>query len=135
MIANSREVKEPGLVFRQQFTAFEVLVLNTLLVSDGMILITIGSGPLLVRGQIAKRAIGALRPKEGFRRLENLFPKKPAIGRVYILGLAAPVLPAGIGLLEQVERLHIPMMRIAAVGFGLNIVLPHVFLALRKGPG
>jgi hypothetical protein len=27
------------------------------------------------------------------------------------------------------------MMRVAAVGFGLDVVPPHVFLALGKGPG
>src|SRR3990172_5492239 len=37
--------------------------------------------------------------------------------------------------LEQLKDLDVPMLRVAAVRLGLDVVPPHVLLALGKGPG
>ena len=68
------------------------------------------------------------------RRFKNGLALELSVRRFQILGRAVPGLSAGIRLLEQLQELHVPMMRITAVGLRLDVVPPHVFLAAGKGP-
>src|SRR5262249_35763537 len=54
---------------------------------------------------------------------------------VAIAPARVPDLPARIDLLQHGQQLRVPVLRIAAERLRLDVVPPHVLLALGKGPG
>ena len=60
VVTDPRQVKEPRLVTRQYFSAFEVLALHAFLGADGVVLVAVGGGPLFVGRQVAKGLLSAL---------------------------------------------------------------------------
>src|ERR1043166_2996075 len=137
VIANAREIKEPRLVLWHTLTAVEILALLPFLRASWMVLVTVWRGPLFVSGQIAQRLLRALGADIGERSLENGLAFELPVRAFEILSrsLGIPGLAARIQFFEQLEQLHIPMLRIAAIRLGLDVVPPHVLLALRESPG
>ncbi len=135
VITDSRQVEEPGLVLRQGFSAFEVLALDPFLGADRMVLVAVGGGPFFVGRQVAQGFLGALGTDVDLGRFEDGLAVEFAVRAFLAFSFVVPGLAARVGALQQIENLNVPMMRIAAVGLGFDVVPPHVFLAAREGPG
>lgn len=114
VIAQPGQIEEPGLVLGTEFTAFKgKLAFRAFFVRRWIILETIRRGPFVIGGQIAENPIGAFVADVSFRSFEHRLAFEVAEGRFEVLRSSVPGLPAGVRLLEQVERLYIPMMRVA----------------------
>ncbi len=62
-------------------------------------------------------------------RLEDRLPVVDPIRLAVALLGAVPHLATGVGLLQELQELHVPVLGIAAVGLGLHVVPPHELLA------
>ena len=90
MVADPRQVKEPGLVLRQRFSAFEVLALDAFLGADGVVLVAVGGGPFFVGGQVAEGFLGALGADIHFGGFEDGLAVELAVGAFLCLRLWRP---------------------------------------------
>ena len=119
----------------QCFSAFEILAFNAFPQPDGVILVAVGRRPLFVCGQVTESFLGAFGADIHFGGLKDGLAVEFAVRGILRRRLCVPGLAARVGVLQQIEDFHVPMMGIATIGFGLDVVPPHVFLAAREGPG
>ncbi len=134
VVADARQVEEPGVVHRQ-LGAGGIEAIAHPGRAHRVVLVDVGGVPLLVAGQIAEhpRAFGL---EAGSSGLEDGLAVVLAVGADALLSVPPlPGAPVGVGLLQQLEDLHVPELRVAAVGLGLDVGPPHVLLALAEGPG
>ena len=95
------------------------------------ILIDVHEPPLLVRRDVADRRLADLGPG-----VENGHPfEHPVGGMVLPSHPDVPHLSARVHLLDELGDLHVVELGVPAVGLGLHVVPPHVFLPLGEEPG
>ncbi len=132
MIADTREIEKPGLVLGERGPFLVQLVAHTFF-PHGIVFENVRRVPFLIRWQIAQypRAVRS----QHVLRFKNSFPIELAV-RFFLVsrGFTGPLLVTGIGLLQKIENLGIPELRITAVGLGLDIGPPHLLLAFAEGP-
>ncbi len=136
MVADARKVEEPGLVLGELHARADPSSHRTAALADRVVLVDVRRVPLLVGRQVAEhpsavRDEGRSRPP---RRSSALRTRRRGL-RIVRRRCRVQRCPSGVGLLEHLENLRVPALRVAAVGLGLDVGPPHVLLALAERPG